>query len=102
MFGDVLRLTLIKNKITALELSKKIGLSQSAISNILKERRGTKKETFNKIIEVLDLSEIEQFELKKAYSYDVIDKDILKYFQDLEEENKKLKSIIEAIQILKK
>lgn len=102
MFGDVLRLTLIKNKITALELSKKIGLSQSAISNILKERRGTKKETFDKIINVLDLSEIEQFELKKAYSYDVMDKDILKYFQDLEEENKKLKSIIEAIHILKK
>ncbi len=102
MFGDVLRLTLIKNKITALELSKKIGLSQSAISNILKERRGTKKETFDKIINVLDLSEIERFELKKAYSYDVMDKDILKYFQDLEEENKKLKSIIEAIHILKK
>lgn len=102
MFGDALRIVLIKKKITTTELAKRIGLSQSAISNILRERRGTKKETFDKIIGVLDLSEKEQFELKKAYSCDVIDRDILKYFQDLEDENKKLKNILEAIQILKK
>lgn len=102
MFGDTLRIMMLKKKITTVELAKKVGISQSAVSNILRETRGTKKETFNKIVEALELSESERFELKKAYSFDVIDCDILKYFQELEEENKKLKNIIEAIQFFKK
>lgn len=101
-FGNALRLIMFKKKITTIELAKKIGLSQSAVSNILREKRGTKKETFNKIVEVLDLTESERFELKKAYSFDVIDNDILNYFLELEEKNKKLENIVEAIRILKK
>lgn len=101
-FGDTLRLFLIKKNLKIKNLSELTGLSDSALTNILKNRRGIKKESFLKIINALSLSEKEQFELKKAYSLDKMDSDIAKYFLELEEENKKQKIIIEAINFLKK
>lgn len=101
-FGNCLRLFMIRKKIKVTELAEKAGISQSALSNILQSKRGIKKETFEKIIKCLELTEKEQFDLKRAYSLEKMDNDIANYFLELEEENKKAKSVLEVLEILKK
>lgn len=101
-FGDILRLILIKKKIKVKDFAEKIGISHTSLSNVLQGRRMLKKEVFERIFENIELTEKERFDLKKAYSFEKMDSDITNYFIELEEENQKLKNILEAIQILKK
>ena len=101
-FGIALQLILIKKRVKIKELSEKTGITAPALSNILNLKRGAKIETVNKILDNLDLTKKERFDLKKAYSLDRIDSDIANYFLDLEKENEKLKTIYNSIEFLKK
>lgn len=101
-FGDTLQMILIRKKIKVKDLAEKTGVTAAALSNILNSRRGVREQTYFKILENLELSENERFELKKAYSLDKMDSDIASYFIELERNNEKLKNLIEALKFFKK
>lgn len=101
-FGDELRYFMIRYQIKSNVLAEKLGIAASNLSDILRGKRKMKKETFKKLLEVLDASEKERFELEKAYNLDKIDEKIATYYQELEQEIRDIKMVIETLNKFKK
>ncbi|MGL5229181.1 MAG: helix-turn-helix domain-containing protein [Cetobacterium sp.] len=98
--GKKLKEILKKRKVTQLELAKKIGRTQGFVCKILKGDAGASEETILEILGVMMLTKEEEFDLWKAWSFDRAEKNVMEYYRKLEEENKKLKKILQDIKEL--
>ena len=76
-------------------------VSETFISDLRSGKKSAKIETYKEIVKHLRLSKEEECEAWKAWSMDRMDEKTIKYFQELEAENKELKNLLEAIKFLK-
>lgn len=98
--GKILSELIIKKNRTQKEIAEEVGITQSAISQILKDKIIAKDKVMQSIIEFLNLTKDEELEVWKAWTLDRGETKAAAYFEKLDKENKKLKKILSAIKEL--
>lgn len=98
--GKILSELMIKKNRTQKEIAEEVGITQSAISQILKDKIIAKDKVMQSIIEFLNLTKDEELEIWKAWTLDRGETKAAAYFEKLDKENKKLKKILATIKEL--
>lgn len=98
--GKILSELMIKKNRTQKEIAEEVGITQSAISQILKDKIIAKDKVMQSIIEFLNLTKDEELEIWKAWTLDRGETKAAAYFEKLDRENKKLKKILATIKEL--
>ena len=98
--GKILNEFLLKKNKSQKEIAEEIGITQSAISQILKDKIIAKDKVMQAIINYLRLSKEEELEVWKAWTLDRGEPKAVAYFEKLDKENKKLKKILSSIKEL--
>lgn len=95
MFGEVLKRMMDKKGVRVKELSYLANITEGYISDLKKDRTSPRKDKLELIIKSLNTTHEEEKELREAWERDVSPESFVKKFDDLLEENKYLKSIVE-------
>lgn len=83
------------------DIASLVGVSPAFLSNLKKGKKSCKEETWAEIIDYLRLDDEEKKEAWKVWSLDRMDNKTKKYLLDLENENDKLKKILDTIDFVK-
>lgn len=99
--SNFLKKITIEKNINLKDIAMLSGVSDAFIYDLRKGKKQAKKETYKEIVKHLRLTKEEELEAWKAWSMDRMDEKTIKYFQELEAENKELKNLLETIKFLK-
>ena len=100
--SNYLKETSAKKSIRASEMAEYVGISQNYLSYVKAGKKTFKYETWRKIIEFLELNQEETIEAWEAWNYDRMSPEMIKRVEELKEENKQLRNLVDAIKFLNK
>ena len=92
----------IKKNVLLTELAEEVGISRTYLSYIRNGKKNLSYESWQKIIEFLNLDKEEELEAWEAWNYDRMSPEMIKRVEELKEENKQLRNLVDAIKFLNK